>query len=442
MEKYQELSELQKRWLAEEKIKLEDDKKRRYLHFDPRIHVLAESHAAKILDPGYVDRNSFYPLIRDTKEQRRYKKIEGKKVIAKKARPISYAAHNDALIYSFYTWILNEAYEKFIIDIGIGENVLAYRRTGKSTLDFASEVFKFISNTKDCVVMCFDVKGFFDNLDHDILKLQWQRVLGVDRLPEDHFAVYKSITKFSYVEKEPLIKELLISKKTIGSMPRYCTTEEFHKKVRGGKLIQINQEGRGIPQGAPISATLSNMYMIDFDINISKYVSNMGGFYRRYCDDIILVISGSEKDKAQDFVMEQIKGLKLEISSEKTEIVEFKSDKLTLETYAINGSKKLQYLGLEFDGKNIYLRHRGLAAFQRKTARGIRGAVAWAKRKNGGVVPKRKIYEKYSIFSGQNYLTYARNAARKLGSPTIARQVRPIKVMRVLKGRIKKELEC
>ena len=87
------------------------------------------------------------------------------------------------------------------------------------------------------------------------------------------------------------------------------------------------------------------------------------------------------------------------------------------------------------------MRHRGLAAFQRKAVRGIRGAVAWAKRKNKGVIPKRKIYEKYSIFSERNYLTYAQSAAKKLKSPTIAAQIKASKIMRLLKSRIKKEFE-
>jgi hypothetical protein len=434
-----ELSDLQKEWLTEEKQRLEDDKKRRYLHFDPRIYTLTEQQATKILDPDYVVRNSFYPFVRDAQVRRRHKKVNGKKIIEKKVRPISYAAHADALIYSFYTSILNRSYEQVVQDRGISENVSAYRRTGKSTLDFASEVFELIKKTGDCVAICFDVKGFFDNLDHGILKNQWQTVLGAKRLPDDHFAIYKSITKFSYVEKEALIKELGLDKRKLGKMQRYCPTSVFHRKVRGGKIIQVNTQ-KGIPQGAPISAVLSNMYMLDFDVAVRKLMANIGGLYRRYCDDIIVVVPGSEKIESQKFVMGEVAKLNLEISAEKTETVEFKKDELVAEIKDTHGIKRLQYLGLEFDGKNIYLRHRGLASFQRRMAGGIRGAVAWAKNTNKGKVPKRRIYEKYSIYGTQNYFIYARRAAKKLNSATIAQQVRPGRVMRLLKSRIKKEL--
>ena len=41
---------------------------------------------------------------------------------------------------------------------------------------------------------------FFDNLDHRILREKWEEVLSVDKLPIDHFNIYKNITRFSYVD--------------------------------------------------------------------------------------------------------------------------------------------------------------------------------------------------------------------------------------------------
>ncbi|MDP2599091.1 MAG: antiviral reverse transcriptase Drt2 [Candidatus Liptonbacteria bacterium] len=438
METTPDFSELQKKWLIEEKHRLEDDKKRRYLHFDPRVYGLSEQHATKIFDSGLVARHPFYPFVRDDQKRRKHKRIEGKRVIELKIRPISYAAHSDALIYSYYNAILNDAYEKELTKAGISQNVLAYRRTGKSTLDFASEVFGMILKTQDCVAICFDVKGFFDNLDHAILKSQWQKALGTDRLPEDHFAIYKSVTKFSYVRKEKLMMGLVLDKRKLGKMERYCSLDDFHKKVRKGKLIEINSE-RGIPQGAPISSVLSNIYMFDFDLQVAQQVSKLGGLYRRYCDDIITVVRLQDKKGIEKFILDKINELKLEISAEKTERVEFRKDQLIIEARNTKNLKRLQYLGLEFDGKNIYLRHRGLASFQGKMASGIRGASIWAKKNNKGIIPKRSVYEKFSVYSRQNYLIYARRAAEKLNSPTIAHQVRPSRVMRLLKGLIKKE---
>ena len=434
-----ELSELQRAWFTEEKRKLEDSKKRRYLHFDSRIYTLAEKQTAALISPDHVIRNSFYPFIRDDKIQRRYKWKDGKRIIEPKIRPISYAAHADALIYSFYTTILNRAYEAFVRKQGISDNVLAYRRLGgKSTLDFASEVFELIRKSQNCIAICFDIKGFFDNLDHNILKTQWQRVLEAERLPNDHFAIYKSMTTYSYVRKDDLVKRLNLDKRKLGSMSRYCTVKNFHKKVQGGKLIQVNAD-KGIPQGSPISAVLSNIYMIDFDLVISKYIANMGGLYRRYCDDIIVVVPTAKKTIAEKFVIDEIAKLNLDISPEKTDIVEFEKDKLTIEIKDGHGRKRLQYLGLEFDGKNIYLRHRGLASFQRRMAKAVHGAIGWAKKENKNRIPKRRLYEKFSVYGKQNYLIYARRAATKLNSSTVARQTQPKRMLKLLKKRIKKD---
>ena len=41
----------------------------------------------------------------------------------------------------------------------------------------------------------------------------------------------------------------------------------------------------GIPQGSPMSAILSNIYMLDFDKYCCELANNFGGIYRRYCDD-------------------------------------------------------------------------------------------------------------------------------------------------------------
>lgn len=46
----------------------------------------------------------------------------------------------------------------------------------------------------------------------------------------------------------------------------------------------------GIPQGIGISTLLSNIYMLPFDREISAFVNQHGGLYRRYCDDIMIII--------------------------------------------------------------------------------------------------------------------------------------------------------
>ena len=45
-----------------------------------------------------------------------------------------------------------------------------------------------------------------------------------------------------------------------------------------------------IPQGSSISAVLANIYMIEADKKINEYVVSLGGMYRRYSDDFIVVV--------------------------------------------------------------------------------------------------------------------------------------------------------
>lgn len=54
------------------------------------------------------------------------------------------------------------------------------------------------------MVLCFDITGFFDNLDHAILKRRLKELLGVTELPPDWYAVFRHVTRFSRVERRAL----------------------------------------------------------------------------------------------------------------------------------------------------------------------------------------------------------------------------------------------
>src|SRR5690606_13844326 len=79
---------------------------------------------------------------------------------------------------------------------------------------------------------------------------------------------------------------------------RICTSEQFRNQVRATGMVVTNKEGCGIPQGSPISALLSNIYMIGFDAAMQAYATKQGGSYRRYCDDILLVLPQSKETSA------------------------------------------------------------------------------------------------------------------------------------------------
>src|SRR5690606_15591439 len=133
------------------------------------------------------------------------------------------------------------------------------------------------------------------------------------------------------------------------------------------KLYQIDKAGEflldhkgckikrdyGIPQGTPMSALLSNIYMIPFDEAILKLIYGKG-LYRRYCDDIIVVCPKSDHITLKDSIYELIQERKLEIQPQKTQVFHLERTDGYLQCgqefpNGINWSKKLTYLGFEFD---------------------------------------------------------------------------------------------
>src|SRR5690606_32944958 len=205
--------------------------KRRYLHFDRRINFIAnlDSLISRLSDKDIMAAHLFYPFISTIIETPRYKiKLdaagERTKKIEVKVRPIAYASHFDALIYSWYSTILTREYEKQLGQWKIKEAVLAYLETGKSNINFA------------LVAVAVDISGFFDNLDHEILKRNWQKTIGADRLPADHYNIFNSLTSYSTVSKDAL-DEIFASRLPAS---RYCTPDEFRNLIRRGKLVQRN----------------------------------------------------------------------------------------------------------------------------------------------------------------------------------------------------------
>jgi len=415
-------------------------KKRNYLHFDLPIKIRNAEVIAT--SPGKVKRHSFYPFIAYDIVSKKIQKCDLKETLQfkHKLRPVSYAAHVDSHIYTYYAYLLNIAYEKQLTKLNISENVLAFRKLGKSNIEFANDAFNEIIKRKYCVAIAFDVTGFFDNLNHDILKKSWCELLNSKKLPEDHYNVFKSLTKFSKVNKNKLYETFSISKKNPKKEhKRICTPYEFRQVVRNSGMISVNRKHKGIPQGSPISALLSNIYMSTFDKEISSLMSKLNGCYYRYCDDILCIVTETKSEEVEKIVFKKIQNLKLDINigKTKTSSYEFKNGKILCD-------KPLQYLGFIFDGNHKLIRSAALARFSERMKSGVKLA-KMTKRKfnqirlNKGVAPKklykRKIYEKYSHLGQQNFIRYGFRSAGIMKSKAIKKQLKP------LWHRLKKEIE-
>jgi len=405
---------------------------RGYLHFDQPIN---QAKATKLVtSPFQVAKHPFFPLISYVVLSKKISKnpSTGMLNVVKKDRPIAYSAHKDSHIYAYYAEMLSVKYEEELTKNNLQDSILAFRELGKSNIDFAYEAFCKIKNFGQCSAVALDFSKFFDTLDHDLLKISWAHLLGVKKLPSDHFNVYKSLTKFSKVDKDKLYEALSISKSNPKNCRlRVCNSSEFRSRVRNKGFIETNNNSYGIPQGSPISALLSNIYMLEFDKEMKRYVDSHGGYYYRYCDDMLFIVPTKLRDNVAGFAAEHVKALKVNINDKKTELRTFRKIGDTLVS-----DQMLQYLGFMFDGENIYIRSSSLARYSEKMKHGISLAKQTMRKYNDiraekGATEKelfkKKLYSRYTHLGAKNFVTYGLRAANKMGnSKTIRRQLKPL----------------
>jgi hypothetical protein len=398
-------------------------KNRGYLHVTPKINVNSRENEirSKVESEKFVARHAFFPLIHSTIKERKYKKHpiifnkrghshyhEGKHKSSAKQRPLHYATHIDALIFGYYGSCLLQLYEDKLKSIdGLSNCITAYRKislddkdeVGKSTIHFAKEAFDAIETraAADCTVLMFDIKSFFSELNHEKLKTAWCRLLNLDRLPKNHFNVFKAATQFRYILRDELRLNKSIKGRRLGFDERklaeirkeygieafYKDEESFRTAIKSNEITvyknQFMKKGKpvGIPQGLPISAILANLYLLEFDKKVFSYiVQDLGCFYRRYSDDILIICNPEQADCVKQYVMAEIEKSLVSISSEKTEIYLFKNFPVSpLKTRIVSIQmlkdrckigKPLSYLGFEFYGDKILVKSANIAKFYRR----------------------------------------------------------------------------
>jgi len=428
-------------------------KPRTYLHFD--LPVSRDSAERLACDPGKVSQHSFYPFLGYTTVIKKISRNEDGQIVKKeKLREIKIAAHRDAAIYSHYADLLSPAYEAELEARGLTKVVTAFRSlpTGGTNIDFAGQVFRYIDTHRPCVALAFDLEKFFDTLDHEFLKEQWIKLLEVSRLPADHFAVFRSLTRFSWVNRNEAFEKLGISPNNpkANNRRRICHPADFREEIRKNGLLRPNPNpGKGIPQGSPISALLSNLYMLDFDQTVNDGVTTMGGYYRRYCDDIIVVVPPDQQQNAEQLVLAAVATSKVRTNTDKTDRVSFpagEGQQAIQPASSSDFSGHVQYLGFTYDGTRTLIRPGSLARYYGKMRAGVSLAKQTQRKHNKREAAKgleqsllktRKLYLQYSYLlnrrtrlpgrdrkSQGNFLTYAYRAATKLDAPEIKQQVR------------------
>lgn len=387
------------------------------------------------------------------------KNLKEKGIIKK--RPIRYAAHIDGYIYSYYAKLLYEKYEQKLKELNLGPEILAYRTLPKiyikdseispNNCTMAREIFEHIKKRKNnCYALAFDIHSFYDYIDHEKLYQEWTKVLNTDKLPTDHLNIYRSLTKYCFIDLKEICYYInkhkctsdaccKCNKKIYKQIPKilFYNAKQFRKFKEWYKETYKNTEHKkfhknpglndkfpyGIPQGTSMSALLSNIYMIPFDVNMKNLAEEVNGIYRRYCDDIMFICPHDEAikkyviEKIQEYILER--GNSLSIHP-----IEAWDDYSKSQCYDFTNIRKimtnpLQYLGFYFNGEQVRIREASLARYLRKSKRAVSAMKLNAKKKlenmhKKGIVLqdkhkklyRRLLYERYTYLGKRNFISY------------------------------------
>ena len=455
---------------------------RRYPHFDPIISV-AEAGAVAT-NPERVATHTFYPFLKYDEGWTAYaKKGEHGK---RKDRPIRFAARLDSCIFSYYRHLLSVPYESRLEAEGLSDSVIAYRRIpqrgssgGQSNIDFALSAVQTIQSQGDCCSIALDISSFFETLDHNRLRDVWAELLGVSRLPADHFKVYHAITRYAYVDVMKAYTRLgFYGNKTDSNgrvRPGYlkarnkipvqlCDGRTFQAKIARSvsqpSIIEVNKLGRGVPQGAPLSDILANAYLLEFDKYLRDICIKFGGRFFRYSDDILVIAPISEADAIE--LEKEIRsaittyGKGLLIKEEKSAIHHFQveGDRQTVRTIKAsdkNGetmpNKPFEYLGFRYDGRHVFIRDKTMSNLHRKIASACRAtAIRQVKRYQGKTTHDilaltdiekliqafgsvEEFHMKAADYRSWTFTTYAKRASKTMGTlgKPIAHQIKNLR---------------
>ncbi|MFD2696394.1 reverse transcriptase domain-containing protein [Mesonia sediminis] len=430
-----------------------------------------------VKDPDRIKKHRFTPFIKREIIQRKFrpensdKNVYGKRIRKPKdppkKRPILYASHLDSLIFSYYSYYLSVMYECYLRRKTYKDCPVAYRKIrkgnkakgNKSNIEFAHDAFSAINNFKGkpVSIIVADVSNFFDELDHKILHHHWKLVLNKyddkNRLtmPDDHYNVFKALTKKRYVKinelhntfydrlwvernkpnnpKKIIWKQKKVSKRVNFKRERviaFCKKKDFYKyhsqlvysERRGEKGLKQHKNSfskKGIPQGSPMSATLANIYMLSFDEAMYNAITSVGGFYQRYSDDLILICPRESENFIHQTMLDAIRdtnSCNLNIHPDKTKLYRYSfidgyyKGGLVCPEDKVNTYHQLEYLGFEYTGKRVYVKAQGISKYYRSMIRSIKRGKFYANKKHHkhkGLF-KNKLFKRFTILGGKRVL--------------------------------------
>ena len=225
---------------------------------------------------------TFLKDIRRKLKERRYKATPVKRCWIKKPgksdkRPLGIPIIRDRVIQMACKLVIEPIFEANFLECSYGF------RPGRSAQMAILKIVQVVSFLKQRVILDADIKGFFDNVNHDILLRLVRRRIS-----------------------DPRVLALIEGWLRAGVM-------------EAGRFHETNEVGT--PQGGVISPLLANIYLHSFDKMFAQ--SNLPGTLVRYADDLVIMV-WRKGYLVQKQVEQMLKRLKLTLNPEKTRVVNAK----------------------------------------------------------------------------------------------------------------------
>jgi len=214
-----------------------------------------------------------------------------------KMRPLGIPSYEDKLVQGVMAGVLSDIYEERFCDSSYGF------RPGRNQHDVVRYVNQTIMTKKVNYVLEADIKGFFDNVDHEWL----MKFLGHD-IADRNFLRY--------------IKRFLIAGVMEGT--------------------EYSESEKGTPQGGLISPVLANVYLhYVLDLWYEKVLKKeLKGevYYVRYADDFLLMFQyENEAKQVMGLLKDRLGKFGLEVAEDKTRILPIGRFKGTKEDFDFLG---------------------------------------------------------------------------------------------------------